>query len=91
MANVLDNLAADIYKAADVVGRELVGFIPSATINANGSERAAKGDNVRASFTRAATAVNVAESMTIRLIARHWSSARLALCKSLTPVRTCAT
>ncbi len=42
MANVLDNLAADIYKAADVVGRELVGFIPSATINANGSERAAK-------------------------------------------------
>jgi orotate phosphoribosyltransferase-like protein len=65
MANVLDNLAADIYKAADVVGRELVGFIPSATINANGSERAAKGDNVRASFTRAATAVNVAESMTI--------------------------
>jgi hypothetical protein len=65
MANVLDNLAADIYKAADVVGRELVGFIPSATINANGSERAAKGDNVRASFTRAATAVNVTESMTI--------------------------
>lgn len=65
MANVLTNLAADIYKAADVVGRELVGFVPSATINANGSERAAKGDTVRASFTRAATAVNVSESMTI--------------------------
>jgi len=64
MANVLTNLAADIYKAADVVGRELVGFVPSATINANGSERAAKGDTVRASFTRAATAVNVSESMT---------------------------
>jgi len=65
MANVLTDLAADIYKAADVVGRELVGFIPASTINANGSERAAKGDVVRASFTREATAVNVTESMTI--------------------------
>lgn len=65
MANVLTDLAADIYKAADVVGRELVGFIPASTINANGSERAAKGDVVRASFTREATAVNVSESMTI--------------------------
>lgn len=65
MANVLTDLAADIYKAADVVGRELVGFVPSATINANGSERAAKGDTVRASFTRAASAVNVTEAMTI--------------------------
>jgi len=65
MANTLSNLAADIYKAADVVGRELVGFIPASTINANGSERVAKGDTVRASFTRAATAVNVSESMTI--------------------------
>jgi len=65
MANVLTNLAADIYKAADVVGRELVGFIPASTINANGSDRVAKGDTVRASFTRAATATNVSESMTI--------------------------
>jgi len=65
MANVLTDLAADIYKAADVVGRELVGFIPASTINANGSERVAKGDVVRASFTREATAVNVSESMTI--------------------------
>lgn len=65
MANVLTNLAADIYVAADVVGRELVGFIPASTINANGSERVAKGDTVRASFTRSATAVDVTESMTI--------------------------
>ena len=65
MANVLTNLAADIYKAADVVGRELVGFIPASTINADGSERVAKGDTVRASFTREASAVDVAERMTI--------------------------
>ena len=65
MANVLTDLAADIYKAADVVGRELVGFIPASTINANGSDRVAKGDVVRASFTRAATAVDVSEAMTI--------------------------
>ena len=65
MANVLTDLAADIYKAADVVGRELVGFIPASTINANGSERVAKGDVVRASFTRSASAVDVSESMTI--------------------------
>lgn len=64
MANVLTNLAADLYKAADVVGRELVGFIPASTINADGSERVAKGDTVRASFTREASAVDVSESMT---------------------------
>lgn len=65
MANVLTNLAADIYKAADTVGRELVGFIPASTINADGSERVAKGDTVRASFTREASAVDVSESMTV--------------------------
>lgn len=65
MANTFTNLAADAFKAADVVGRELVGFIPSITINANGSERVAKGDVIRASFTRAASAVDVSESMTV--------------------------
>lgn len=54
MANVLTDLAADIYKAADIVGREQVGFIPSVTINA-GSEGAAFGDTVRAAFTREPT------------------------------------
>ena len=53
MANVLNDLAADIYKAADIVGRELVGVIPSMTINA-GTEGAAFGDTVRSAFTRAA-------------------------------------
>lgn len=52
MSNTLTSLAADIYKAADVVGRELVGIIPSVTINGDASTRAAKGDTVRSHFTR---------------------------------------
>jgi hypothetical protein len=65
MANVLTDLAADIYKAADIVGRELVGVIPSMTINA-GTEGAAFGDTVRAAFTRAAVVNDTyAPAMTI--------------------------
>lgn len=66
MANTLTNLAADIYKAADVVGRELVGVIPSVTINSDASTRAAKGDTVRSHFTRTPTVSSTyAPSMTI--------------------------
>ena len=65
MANVLTDLAGDIYKAADVVGRELVGFIPSVLLNADGSDRVAVGDTVRSHFTRQATAVNASASMTL--------------------------
>jgi hypothetical protein len=66
MANVLTNLAADIYKAADMVGRELVGFIPSVTINGDATTRAAKGDVIRSHFTRAITVNSTfAPSMTI--------------------------
>lgn len=65
MANVLTDLAADIYKAADIVGREQVGFIPSVTINA-GTERAAFGDTVRSHFTRKSTVnTSYTPSMTI--------------------------
>lgn len=64
MANVLSNLAADIYKAADVVGRELVGAIPSATIN-SGAEQAAIGQTVRSFFTREASMVDITPAMTI--------------------------
>lgn len=63
MPNVLDSLAADIYKAADVVGRELVGVIPSVTINAE-TEGVAVGQTVRAAFTRPAPAVDITPSMT---------------------------
>jgi len=65
MANTLTNLAADIYKAADIVGREQAGLISSVTIN-GGGERAAKGDTVRSAFTRAQTVnTTFAPAMTI--------------------------
>lgn len=65
MSNTLTDLAADLYKAADVVGRELVGLIPSVTVNA-GAQEAAKGDNVRSHFTRTPTVnSSFAPSMTI--------------------------
>lgn len=64
MANVLTSLAADIYKAADMVGRELTGLIPAVTIN-GGSERAALNDTVRSQFTRTATVTTITPSMTI--------------------------
>ncbi len=64
MANVLTSLAADIYKAADTVGREQVGFIPSVTIN-GGSEAVALGDTVRSFFTRTPTVGTITPSMTI--------------------------
>ena len=65
MANVLSNLAGDIYVAADVVGRELSGAVTSVTLNANDSERVAVGDTVRSHFTRPATSVDNTPSMTI--------------------------
>jgi hypothetical protein len=54
-ANVLTNLAPDIYKAADMIARELVGIVPSIVINGDGSERVAKGQPVRSHFTRPVT------------------------------------
>lgn len=64
MSNVLTNLAADIYKAADIVGRELVGIVPSITINA-GTERVALNDTVRSHFTRIPSVGTITPSMTI--------------------------
>lgn len=65
MANVLENLAADIYTAADTVGRELVGVISSSTLNTDASQRVAIGDTIRSHFTRAATVGIFSASMTI--------------------------
>jgi len=57
MADQLDisALTNDIYVAADVVGRELNGFIPSVTMNAS-SAQASRGDTIKAAFTRSAQA-----------------------------------
>lgn len=65
MANVLTDLAGDIYKAADVVSRELVGAIPSVTINGDGTTRAALNGTVRSFVTNAAVAGDNTPSMTI--------------------------
>ncbi len=66
MANVLTDLAADIYKSADMVGRELTGAISSVMINADGSERVALNGTIRSHFTRQPSAtVTLTPSMTI--------------------------
>lgn len=66
MGNTLTSLAADLYKAADVVGREIVGFVSSCLVNSDGSERVAKGDSIRSHFTRAVSASSdITEAMTI--------------------------
>lgn len=66
MANVLTDLAADLYKAADMVGREITGAISSVVINGDGSERVAVGGTVRSHFTRQPSASGaITEAMTI--------------------------
>ena len=66
MADQLDisALTNDIYVSADVVGRELNGFIPSVTMNAE-STQASKGDTVKAAFTREISAADITEQMTV--------------------------
>lgn len=64
MANSLSNLAADIYLAADKVGRELAGIIPAVTMN-TGAEAAALNDTVRAHFTRSVATTTLSPAMTI--------------------------
>jgi len=66
MPNTLTNLAADIYTAADKVGRELVGIIPSATINSQAGQTVARGGVVRSHFTRTPVVnTTYAPSMTV--------------------------
>ena len=58
MANTLTNLTPDLYEALDVVSRELVGFIPSVTMDANAS-RAALNQTIRSPIAPVATAADV--------------------------------
>jgi len=63
MSNTLTSLTPDLYQALDTVSRELVGFIPSVTLDSN-VERAAVGQNVRSFVTPASTASNISPGVT---------------------------
>lgn len=58
MANTLTDLIPDLYQALDVVSRELVGFIPSVSLDASVA-RAAVGQEVRSFVTPAAVAADI--------------------------------
>lgn len=65
MANTYTNLEADAYLAADVISRELTGFIPSVTLDAQAS-RAAVGQSVRVPIVPAnTTGFDVTPAMSI--------------------------
>lgn len=63
MANTLTGLIPDLYAAMDMVSRELVGFIPAVTLDAQAT-RAAKDEAVKIPITPAATAADVAPGTT---------------------------
>ena len=58
MANTLTNLITDLYRALDVVSRELVGFIPAVTLDSR-VEEAAIGETVYSFVAPAATASTI--------------------------------
>ena len=63
MANTLTNLIPTIYAAKDVVLRELTGFIPAVTMDANG-EMVAKDQTVRWPVVPASAAADIAAAAT---------------------------
>ena len=62
--NVLTDLSADLYEALDRVSQELVGFIPSVSME-NTVARAAVGDTVRSTVSTATAAVDVTPTMAV--------------------------
>lgn len=50
MANTLNSLANDIFKASQIVEAETIGYIPAVTLNSNETVRVAQGDTVRSAF-----------------------------------------
>jgi hypothetical protein len=63
MANTLTNLIPTLYAARDVVLRELTGFIPAVSMDANG-EAAAKDQTIRWPVVAVETAADIAPAAT---------------------------
>jgi len=63
MPNTLTGLIPTLYEAVDVVSRELVGFIPAVTLDADAS-RAALNQTVSAFQTQAGTASDITPAVT---------------------------
>lgn len=63
MANTLTNLIPDVYAALDVVSRELVGMVPSVTLDPTTS-RAALNQTVYSHVAPAATAADITPAVT---------------------------
>jgi len=63
MANTLTDLTPDLYQALDVVSRELVGMIPSVTLD-SGVERAAVGQLVRSHVAPESDATDITPAVT---------------------------
>lgn len=62
MANTLTNLIPELYANLDVVSRELVGFIPSVTLDAV-AQRAAKDATIRTFVAPASSATDVSPGL----------------------------
>ena len=63
MANTLTSLIPTLYEALDTVSREMVGFIPAATINASAT-RAALNETILVPITTAQTAADTVAGIT---------------------------
>lgn len=64
MANTITGLIPDLYKAFDVVSREMVGFVPAVTLDADAA-RAAVGQDVVSFRTRAAAAQDMTPGLEV--------------------------